>query len=125
MRIIRSKRYKCIQGDTPEQFEEAVNAVLEEFPSAELTIDTLVPYLCHAWIRVERQIPETISEEHELAGDVHYCIECPYLDRPKNSRKNQKRFPCPYADYGITMTDSMCCDKFYEFMERQTDGENA
>lgn len=125
MRYIRSKQYKCIKGDGPEDFETAVNAVLEKFPSAELIIDTLVPYLCHAWIRVERQIPETKAEEHELAGDAHYCIECPYLDRPTNSRKNQKRFPCKHADYGLTMTDSLCCDKYYEWAERETEVQNA
>lgn len=119
MRIVKSKRYRCIRGNDAEDFEAAVNAVLEEHPYAEVKIDTLIPFMAHAWINCNREVPETKAEEHELAGDVHYCIECPFLERPQNSKKQQKRFPCRYATYGITMTDCQCCDKYYETIERK------
>lgn len=118
MQYKRSKGYRCIKADTPEEFEKAVNEVLIEHPSAEMKIDTLIPLMCHAWFNVDRYIAENKAEKYELKGEVHYCIECPYLDRPLRSNKSQKRFPCQYAEYGISMTDSRCCDKFYEWMER-------
>lgn len=119
MKWKRSKQYRCIKGTDAEDFQDKVNAVLEEHPSAEMTIDGIVPYLCHAWIDCERLIPETKADEYELKGEKHYCIECPYLDRPQNSNKRQKRFPCEHAKHGIAFTDELACDKFYEWYERQ------
>lgn len=119
MKYVKSKEYRCIHGDTPEEFQDEVNKVLAKYPTAEMKIDTLVPYLCHAWIRVEKLIPETKADEYELNCDVHYCIECPFLDRPAKSNKNQKRFPCEHAEWGITATDSVCCDKFYDWYEKR------
>ena len=123
MKWKRSKRYQCIKADSAEEFEQAVNNVLDEYPDAEMTIDVLVPFLCHAWIKCERLIPETKADEYELKGEKHYCIECPYIDRPANSNRNQKKFPCEYADYGITRTNMPCCDKFYEWYEKQQEGK--
>lgn len=124
MKIIKSKMYRCIKGETPEEFEAAINAIVEKHPAAEFKIDGLVPYLCHVWIRVEKQIPETKAEEYEARGDVHYCLECPYIDRPNKSNPQQKRFPCMAKidageDYPFTRTDSQCCDKYYEYEEQK------
>lgn len=119
MRYEKRKGYKCIQGTGAEDFEARVNAVLTDYPSADLKIDALVPFVCHAFFFVEKAVPECKAEEYEVKGEVHYCIECPHIDRPKTSNRNQKRFPCPFANYGMTMTDTRCCDKYYEFLEKQ------
>lgn len=119
MKWMRSKQYRCIHESTPEEFERHINEVLIKYPSAKMEIDGQIPLLCHAWIDAEVNIPECKADEYELARDVHYCIECPYLDRPQNSNKRQKRFPCQFANYGITTTDSRACDKFYNWYEGQ------
>lgn len=123
MKYVKSKRYRCIQGESAADFEAAINAVLTEHPNADMRIDTLIPFLCHAWYTAEVNVAETKAEEYELRGEGHYCIECPYLDRPLRSNKAQKTFPCQYANYGMTRTDSLCCDRFYEWMERSSENE--
>lgn len=119
MKWVRSKGYRCITAPTPEEFERKVNETLREHPTADMQIDTQIPLLCHAWFETEVLKAECKADEYELKGDKHYCIECPYLDRPHNSNKRQKRFPCQYADYGLTFTDALACDRFYEWMEKQ------
>ena len=124
MKQVTSKRYRCIHASAPEEFEIRINAVLQEHPMAKCEIDQLLPYTCHAWFNVTVNIPESLADEYELKGDVHYCIECPFLDRPRNSNKNQKRFPCQYADYGMSLTDARCCDRYYEWKEREAADED-
>lgn len=119
MKCIKTKRYRCVKGDGPEDFEAKVNAVLENNQLIEAKIDGIVPYVCHIWVSAEKQLPETVAEEHELAGEYHYCIECRHLDRPTNSKKCQKIFPCRYAEYGVTKTDCTVCSRFYEDGQRE------
>ena len=119
MKWRRSKGYRCVKASTPEEFEEKINAVLRQYPGAKMDIDIHIPLLCHVWYDTDVLTPECKADEYELKGDIHYCIECPYLDRPRNSNKNQKKFPCQYANWGISATDSRCCDKFYDWYEQQ------
>ena len=124
MRQVTSKRYRCIHASCPEEFEILINEILMEHPKADCNIDHLLPYTCHVWYSVTVNVPETLADKYELRGDMHYCIECPHIDRPRNSNKNQKTFPCQYANYGMTRTDSPCCDRYYEILEKEADDED-
>lgn len=114
MRFKHGQRIKVIASQSPEEFESEVNAVLDrldrESANYELTLpsDKLLAFIV---ADVKRNVYESIKEEFEEGGEVHYCIECPHFVRPTNG--NRKYSKCKY-DGRVCRANTHCCECFYE-----------
>lgn len=111
------KRTKIIAATTPEEFEAKLNAELQKLDLGrrkyELQFNHSLGYCAYIVIDQMTQIPETIAEEFELAGEHHTCLDCPFWVHP--TKGNVKYTRCTITP-GIHSAKSACCDKFYEML---------
>ena len=111
------KRTKIIAASTPEEFEKRLNAELEKLDRErrkyELQFNHSMGYCAYLVIDQMTQIPETIAEEFEIAGEKHTCLECPHWVHP--TKGNVKYTRCLITP-GIHGANSSCCEKFYEML---------
>lgn len=111
------KRTKIIAASTPDEFEQKLNNELQKLDLSrqkyELQFNHSMGYCAYIVIDQMTQIPETIAEEFELAGERHTCVECPYWVHP--TKGNVKYTHCPITA-GIHGAKSPCCEQFYEML---------
>ena len=111
------KRTKIIAAQSAEEFEKRLNQELERLDSSrtkyELQFNHTMGFCAYIVIEKNIQIPETIAEEFEVAGETHVCLECPYWVHP--TKGNVKYTRCSITP-GIHGAQSPCCDKFYEML---------
>ena len=110
MKEIIKKKVRTVQAKNPAEFDRLFNETSDSMPStAELVWDG---NMCVHFLYDETvQIPQTVREEFEVAGDIHFCKECHYLEDDGDKRK--KRFRCKYAEHLLTCKDSPACDVYY------------
>lgn len=116
--IYRSgKRIEVVAEATPEAFAKQLNSQLAALDKAkakyELQFNHQMGYCAYLVIDKTVEIPETIAEEFELAGEKHTCVDCPYWTHPTDGRVKYTR--CEVTP-GIHGAKSPCCDAFYEML---------
>lgn len=111
------KRTRIIAAQSAEEFEKRLNQELERLDSSrtkyELQFNHTIGFCAYIVIEKNIQIPETIAEEFQVAGEEHVCLECPYWVHP--TKGNVKYTRCSITP-GIHGAKSPCCDKFYEML---------
>lgn len=111
------KRTKIIVASTAEAFEKKLNAELTALDTArskyELSFNHSMGFCAYIVIEKMTQIPETIAEEFQLAGEQHVCLDCPYWVYP--TKGNVKYTRCSITP-GIHSAKSPCCEAFYEML---------
>lgn len=116
MKYVRQKRFRCIQEEDAQSFENAMNELFELASDPEIKYDDNRSYTAYVVYTYEANVAETLADEYELAGKGRTCGECPYLERDNHMTK--KVFPCKYSKYGRTRIDMNACDRYYvEFAE--------
>lgn len=125
------KKAKIIVAGTAEEFERKLNRELEAMEKArtkyELQFNHNMGFCAYIVAEHQVQIPETIGEEFEIAGERHTCVECPFWVHP--TKGNVKYTKCEKTP-GIHGAKSPCCETFYEMLfngeieiEEETDEE--
>ena len=76
------------------------------------------------WIfySVERTEPETLREEHEMAGEKAQCIDCPYVMRDLNrfgSIDGRKKWATCGLTGERTNIHSRACEEYHKLAERR------
>lgn len=117
MKEKKRQRFRCVLAHSPEEYEDVIQEILDTYPYAKIKHHDTTPLLAYIeWTEVTK-IPETLADEYELAGEIHYCGDCPHLET-EGGTWNQKKFPCKYAKYGATYTTMPACDVFYRELAR-------
>ena len=100
---------------TPEAFSRQLNAKLAALEKTrskyELQFNHQLGLCAYLVIDKTIQVPETIAEEFEIAGETHTCLDCPFWRHPKDGRVKYTR--CEITP-GIHGASSPACDAFYE-----------
>lgn len=88
MRKETKTRHITIQARTPEEFDERINAILED-PNLVGHVLTYRGDGFTACIEytTEEKFFENVKEEFEARGDVYYCDECPFIEEPEDRRR--------------------------------------
>lgn len=111
------KRIEIVAESTPEAFAKQLNskmAVLDKSRTKyELQFNHQMGYCAYLVIDKTTKVPECLSEEFELAGETHTCVECPHWVHP--TKGNVKYTRCPISS-GIRGAKSPCCEAFYEML---------
>ena len=107
-------RVTAIQAASAEEFNEIIAEVLERADAPKITFLQAAPFTAYVEYREVEEIPETLAECYELAGEGATCGECPFLVKSKDRR-------CVWhycAQYGKkTKETTPACDNFYELKE--------
>lgn len=111
------KRTKIIAASTAPEFEAKLNAELATLDRArskyDLQFNHNMGFCAYIVIELMQQIPETIQEEFEVAGERHTCLDCPYWQHP--TKGNVKYTRCEITP-GIHGAKSPACEAFYEML---------
>ena len=109
------KRIEVVAEATPEAFAKQLNSKLAALDKArskyELQFNHNMGYCAYLVIDKVNEIPETVREEFELAGETHCCLDCPKWKHPTDGRV--KYTHCEVTP-GLHGAKSPCCDWFYE-----------
>lgn len=114
-----TQKYKVISTNDAFEFETRLNSFLKSLDEKgieyEVQTNPTAGLLAFIIYRESIVIPEGLKEEYELAGERHYCIECPFYVRPTDGRVKNTR--CGLSGK-LTRRDDSCCDDFYKKMEK-------
>lgn len=114
MRTTTQTRVKVIAASGPDEFEEKLNAVLEELgeqgASHELTFNLNVGFCAYITYTVTKRTPTTAREIMEEKGQRLTCRECPHYQIPMQG--NVKYTYCGICDGRVKGTTD-ACDWFY------------
>ena len=109
------KLTKVVHASTAEEFERELNKVLTELSKAgarpEIQFNMGLGHCAYILYDRTYAIPETLEDEFLLAGEKHYCAECPSYHRPTDGRVKYTR--CLVAGC-LVKEDSPCCEQFYQ-----------
>lgn len=110
------------------KFTKLVNEFLEEHDKAEVSFpEKETAYIVYdeyddtkRMEYIERRYgkpSETpVTDEFAKEGIRYLCKECPYLEVGQDKRR--KVWPCKYATYGMSRTESNCCEMFYKKLKQ-------
>ena len=119
MRYTNLKQTKIITGNTAMDFQEKLNAALEEVARQsaryELTFNTSMGFCAYVVYEVSREYAETVADEYELRGVKYCCNDCPMF-RPSED-KRVKYTTCSHGFPRRGANDD-ACDWFYEELEK-------
>lgn len=91
------KQFAIVQGDSAQQFTEALNDKLVELRDKDVSIEFYEHFLGARIYWTERafDIPETLGDEYELLGAGFVCRQCPmFMTALKADGTEDKRAKC-------------------------------
>lgn len=113
------KKFKAIVSGDAFDFECKLNAALDGLNSKgikyELTFNHTMGFCAYIVYEERIEIPETLKEEYERAGEKYVCIQCPFYVRPTDGRVKNTR--CPVCNKLVDRHTS-CCDEFYNKLDK-------
>lgn len=119
MRYATLKQTKIIQGSTADEFQDRLNAALEEVAKDtskyELLFNNNAGLCAYVVYEVRRQYAETIADEYELKGIKFHCGDCPMYVLAKDKRIVYTT--CKHGVRGCKQAGD-ACDWFYEELEK-------
>lgn len=115
MRTEKRKGVVAIQATTADEFNRQINAVLEKYDAPKVHFMTAGDKL-GAYVEYDtvKEVPETLAEKYEIAGDERLCTECPYFVRTKDKRF--KWHFCVQKQKKVFETQK-ACETYYQMLE--------
>ena len=103
----------AIKTDTAEAFNEQIAVVLQEHPNAKVHF---ISNFLGAYVEYEDvvEVPESLAEQYELAGDRRERKECPYFVRTQDKRF--KWHFCVQKQKKVTECQG-ACETYYQLLE--------
>jgi len=117
MKTEKQKKFVCVQGRTPEEFQFEMNTVLSGVADPEIHFPPTMKLTAYILYEEEVTVPEDIRDEYSLRGERYTCEQCPYFERTNDLRR--KWHYCVY-EQSKTRTDQPACRAFYEQLEDGT-----
>lgn len=119
MLIQKGTKVKTITSTDGFDFDARLNAFTDALDERgieyEVELNPTAGLLAFVKYKVRKQVPETIKDEYDLAGEKHNCIECPFYVRPTDGRRKNTR--CPHTNR-LTSADMFCCEDFYTLLDK-------
>lgn len=116
MKFKKATRIKTFKETTAMELDNCVNGFLAELDAKYAryeileSADLMTVRVKYEWTE---KIPETLTEEYEVRGELCKCAECVYL--VTNCPGNVKY---PRCEKGTKTNGSCwCCDDFYKYIE--------
>ena len=116
MRGAKRKTFFCVHGNTPEEFQENMNAILADVHDPEVTFPD-IPLTAYVMAVVWERVPESLSDLYSLRGETYKCTSCPYFERTNDLRRRWHY--CRFHDQSVR-DDKSCCEDFYQQLDRGT-----
>ena len=114
MRQVDEEVLETISASDPKEFQKLYNSTAQRLKAYEPKIEKYFwgDKRCadFTYTTTER-IAETIGDEFMQHNASTTCSDCPFLEIGTDARR--KWFPCQYATYGESRTDSPACEVFY------------
>ncbi len=114
----QTTRVKTIKSDDAFDFDSRLNGFIKTLDAKGISYDVQVNptagLLAFVTYKEVIKVAEDIQEEYLLAGEWHYCEECPFYVRSTDRRVKNTR--C--ADGKLASKDRPCCDTFYELLDK-------
>lgn len=110
---------RVVSSSDVRKYEQEFNKLADELSDKSPTIQDVFENGTFSTIftyETEEQIPESAKDRAELEGIRLTCADCPYMEDDGDKRK--RRFPCQFAEFGWTRSDTAACDKFYRDLMR-------
>ena len=114
MKFKYGQRIKVIESQSAAEFESEVNSALDRFDRSATSYELMLPsdkFRAFIVAQTPHKVYETIKEEFEEGGEIHYCVECPFFDKPTNG--NRKYTKCKY-DGRVCRAKKTACEYFYD-----------
>lgn len=114
----QSTKVKTIKSDDAFDFDSRLNSFIKQLDAKgipyEVQVNPTAGLLAFVTYKETIRVAEDIAEEYELAGEKHFCEECPFYVRPTDGRVKNTR--C--ANGKLRSKGSPCCDTFYELLDK-------
>ena len=114
MRDRKRKKFFCVTGATPEDFEDNMNEILKRYFDPEVTYAPGVPMMAYILATEWDKVPETIADVYSLKGETYDCKDCPQFVRSSDMRR--KYHWCSHKQQAVHI-DNIACDEFYQWLD--------
>ena len=114
MKTKTQTRVTAIQAANADEFNRIINAELEKRDAPKITYIQGLPFAAYVEYQELTEVPETLKEKYELAGDARSCRECPYFVRTKDKR--YKWHYCAQKQRKVTECQG-ACETYYQLLE--------
>lgn len=115
-------QFAIVKTDSASLFERQLNERIVELQDnyPEVSFSESIPLYAHIKYRMEKEVPESISDEYEMVGAHFTCAQCPYFQPVlKDDGEEDLRFKygeCPNAELGRVFKTEPACDRLYELI---------
>lgn len=113
----KSTKVKTIMSNDAFDFDSRLNGFIKQLDAKgipyEVQVNPTAGLLAFVTYKETIRVAEDIREEYELAGERHFCGECPFYVRPTDGRVKNTR--C--VNGHLTSKGSPCCEEFYELLD--------
>lgn len=117
MRKTEKEQVFVVEHADPAQFQNAINAAMDELKEASPRLDTFVfesVYKAIIHYQIIEEHADTMAEKAHVAGVYFSCDECPYFEEPADGRSRYGF--CPISQYGKVKKDDDACEWYYKRM---------
>ena len=122
MKYSTFEQVRIISADSFAEMEQKFNEAMIELNRMRPRREILEPYAWAIFYTDEVQIPETISEEHELAKTEIHCVDCRFFDlilnRDGTENRATKHARCRKWECSI-FKDDTAKDMCYRFFAKE------
>lgn len=84
------RRVRVVESATAKEFEDALNAVLDEVTMPDITFDPNQKFLAYVAYNETVEIPTTVRDHYVLRGEYLYCGDCQYFPKDTGNKKYVK-----------------------------------
>lgn len=110
---MKVKRLKVITSESPQEFENEVNKILEQDESATIQYNMNLGHCAYVFYKEDTTTyEEKPSDLFHQSGIVYLCKHCPRCEISPDRRK--KRAGCSISTYGMTWIDDEACEFFLQ-----------
>lgn len=120
MRYESYRQFAIVSSDSAQTLTEQLNEKLYELRDKrpEVSFEGMIARISYS---ESVAIPESLSDQYELAGLKLKCNSCPFfVPKPNRDGTRDKRAKwgdCPCAPYGKTSRDSAACSRLFEMIQ--------
>lgn len=114
MKQVKKKRFLCIYGSTPDEFQQRMNEALADLHDPEITFPQ-IPLTAYIMASEWEMVPESLSDAYALRGERYVCENCPYFKRTKNDLRRRWHF-C-LLENEPTRDDQPACEEFFRQLD--------
>lgn len=111
MRRTEVSQVKTISAKSQTEFDKLYNSTARELGASLTEVKEIDATTARFYYSVIDEQVESLEDDFMQNNERCHCSDCPFLEIGTDARR--KWFPCQYATYGESRTDSPACEVFY------------